>query len=219
MCSVPAQNIPSGGVTCTQWDGFEECIWNGTESGAISCFLNPNMERVCSFPAHPAPARAMLISSENILSISESYFRIHSRGGVVRLSVSGSTNEVISGLRCMEWAAQVHNSSSQVVLGGDGDKLLALDLATGQVLNEYECSGGANVIKASRGYLACGGIDGKIVVRDVHSIKIEHTVEAFNGPVMSIAQKGDLLVCCGLAQRHGQYYVDHYVKVPAYSSP
>jgi hypothetical protein len=29
------------------------------------------------------------------------------------------------------------------------------------------------------------------------------SIEIFNGPLLSLDIKGDILVCCGLAQRHG----------------
>lgn len=65
------------------------------------------------------------------------------------------------------------------------------------------------ITRLKRGRLLyCGTPYGKITLCDPRSNRIEHTFAGCTGAVTDVAEKGDLLVACGLGTRMGQTVVD-----------
>uniref|UniRef100_H2YM51 USP domain-containing protein n=1 Tax=Ciona savignyi TaxID=51511 RepID=H2YM51_CIOSA len=69
--------------------------------------------------------------------------------------------------------------------------------------------------KTSR-YLCCGGFNGKVMLRDPESLKLQHTLDAHSG-ISDFDASGHLLVTCGFSQRPGNepqnWSLDRFVKV------
>jgi WD40 repeat protein len=81
------------------------------------------------------------------------------------------------------------------------------------IILQFPAGQGIAVLRSNGRLVACGGMSGDIVLKDLRTMKAEHTIDAHPGKISSLDLKGDLLVSCGLAPRRGRVYCDSVIKV------
>jgi PAB-dependent poly(A)-specific ribonuclease subunit 2 len=84
--AIPAVN--GEGISCIQFDCYEESLWVGTDAGTIAQFSSPDLTRHCTLPAHghQSPIIDIVSLGGGLVSLSHNRICYHSSGGVPQLS-------------------------------------------------------------------------------------------------------------------------------------
>lgn len=84
--AIPAVN--GEGISCIQFDCYEESLWIGTDAGTIAQFSSPDLTRHCTLPAHghQSPIIDIVSLGGGLVSLSHNRICYHSSGGVPQLS-------------------------------------------------------------------------------------------------------------------------------------
>lgn len=183
--------------------------------------------------------KQLLIQQDTVFSLSSNSFHIHSKGGIPQWSFSHPDfNDqllVFTGVssyyhhhhhhhqkapafspfgNMMNYQSSSSSSMLQkIVLGGTKNTLFSVDLRQGQLADAVDISQGVCVLKPAGRFIASGGVNGELALRDPRSLKLEHSFEVHTGSVSDVEVKGDLLVTCGYANRYNEVFVDSVVKV------
>lgn len=197
--------MPLEAITTVAWDPLEEALWTGTATGRIVSYLmTPTMDKYSSWRAHDdSEVKQLLFNEGGVISLSYGTVRYQSRGGLVHFIITPDLED----LQAMTWA-----SHTQLLVGGNNDRMFVLDLDRGSLVKEIPVSSGVTCLKRSR-LIVCGSKDGQITLRDSRTYRVEHTLRAHAAGVTDIDVKGDLLVSCGLSTRMGQVFFDPFVRV------
>jgi len=206
-------------------DPFDELLWLGHANGRVTSYSYPDGERYSSFRSfdETMDVKQLLIQQDNVMSLSSSSFHVHSKGGIPQWSYSHPDfNDQLlafSGVSTYQkattfsaYGAVNYPSFQRVVLGGTINSLFSVDLKQGQLVDSVDISQGVCVLKPAGRFIASGGINGELALRDPRTLSLEHSFDVHTGSVSDLEVKGDLLVTCGFANRYGEYFVDTVVK-------
>eukprot|EP01125_Pyxidicula_operculata_P005904 TRINITY_DN2064_c0_g1_i1.p1 TRINITY_DN2064_c0_g1~~TRINITY_DN2064_c0_g1_i1.p1 ORF type:complete len:1119 (+),score=226.90 TRINITY_DN2064_c0_g1_i1:55-3411(+) len=213
-------NVLSEPLTCVKYDEYEEMVWTGTVHGRVVSYMleygqMATVDKYTSWSAHydfsrdstrPSEIRDILVDEEGIVSLSPTCIRYSTRGGLVR-STFGFEEEVDLSTMCF-----AQQGSPRLYFGGAFDSMYLFDLYRTSIIQEIPIPCGITKVRRGR-YVSCGTRDGRLILCDSRSNRIEHTLFCHTQSVTDLTIKGDLVVTCGLTTRMRQNIIDLNVKV------
>ncbi|KAH9536486.1 hypothetical protein CY35_16G002500 [Sphagnum magellanicum] len=207
-----AQQRVNDAVSHVVFDPHLELIWTASSTGSLHSYLCPSLEKYTVFGAHSTAVLGLLAAAEGIVSLSSGCVRMHTRGG---LSILNFRDKGFFDMLCCDWErpGAERPGAKRMLIGHTSAKISVLDLSTSCIATTFPAGQGIAVLRSNGRLVACGGMSGDIVLKDLRTMKAEHTIDAHPGKISSLDLKGDLLVSCGLAPRRGRVYCDSVIKV------
>ncbi|XP_027041539.1 PAN2-PAN3 deadenylation complex catalytic subunit PAN2-like isoform X1 [Pocillopora damicornis] len=193
------------GITSVLFDSLEELVWTGNQSGYLTSYFGPELQKYTSFKVHHGEIRHMLVNDHGILSLSSNKLCFSARSGLRIFNLSGSD---LSDMQCMFQKDETH-----LWVAGHQGLMVDVDLRKGVISKTIEVDPGTVVMKQSNRYLCCGDTSGKVRLRDPSSLKSEHVLEAHTGTLSDFDVSGNLLVTCGFCSRMGHLAIDRFLMV------
>uniref|UniRef100_UPI00358EBC1D PAN2-PAN3 deadenylation complex catalytic subunit PAN2 isoform X2 n=1 Tax=Myxine glutinosa TaxID=7769 RepID=UPI00358EBC1D len=194
-------------VTACHFDGQEENLWLGNQTGHVTSYFGLSMDRYSSFQAHATDDIRQIQSLQNgILVLTKNNLRCYSRGGLIMFDCLLAES---CELRCMLLTQQ-----NSLLIAGQQNFVVEWDLVTAQQSQKYEVdSSKINILRESSRCFFCGHANGKVSMHDLRSFKLEHEFEAHSGSLSDFDVHGNLLVTCGYAGRHNRMTCDPFLMV------
>uniref|UniRef100_H2YM50 USP domain-containing protein n=1 Tax=Ciona savignyi TaxID=51511 RepID=H2YM50_CIOSA len=180
--------------------------------GHVTSYYGPTMQKYTSFQIHPQlhPVVEVLTFGDKVLGLTKDRLQCHIKRGIPSFNFK---DPAMTEAQCMAMWKDNH-----VLIGGKNDLLIDLDLKTNSVCNRAQLGGNETtaIFRKTSRYLCCGGFNGKVMLRDPESLKLQHTLDAHSG-ISDFDASGHLLVTCGFSQRPGNepqnWSLDRFVKV------
>uniref|UniRef100_H2YM48 USP domain-containing protein n=1 Tax=Ciona savignyi TaxID=51511 RepID=H2YM48_CIOSA len=182
------------------------------QQGHVTSYYGPTMQKYTSFQIHPQlhPVVEVLTFGDKVLGLTKDRLQCHIKRGIPSFNFK---DPAMTEAQCMAMWKDNH-----VLIGGKNDLLIDLDLKTNSVCNRAQLGGNETtaIFRKTSRYLCCGGFNGKVMLRDPESLKLQHTLDAHSG-ISDFDASGHLLVTCGFSQRPGNepqnWSLDRFVKV------
>ncbi|XP_071845900.1 PAN2-PAN3 deadenylation complex catalytic subunit PAN2-like isoform X2 [Apostichopus japonicus] len=196
-------------VSALYFDPFEELLWMGNQGGHVTSYYGSHLQKYSSFQAHSSQQeiRQLLALDSGIISLARQGLRCNSRQGIKLFDYNGSAMEEMRAMIILK-------DSTRLLAGGQQEKLVEIDLKTGEEKGLYDCGEeGITIMRMSNSYLCRADTTGKIHLCDPSSMEIQHTLEAHSTSVSDFDVHENQLVSCGFSTRHGNYSLDRYLMV------
>nr|XP_026693869.1 PAN2-PAN3 deadenylation complex catalytic subunit PAN2 isoform X1 [Ciona intestinalis] len=212
---LPIDGAPRYGASSVHFDSGNELLWVGNQSGHMTSYYGAAMQKYTSFQIHPQhhPVVEVLSFDDKIVGLTKDRLQCNLKRGI---PVSTFKDPDMSDAHCMVF------HKDHLYIGGKDQHIIDLDLKTNVASNRMELNENETVAifrKTSR-YLCCGGFNGKIMLRDPDSLKLQHTLDGHTGSLSDFDASGHLLITCGYSQRPGSlineplnWSLDRFVKV------
>ncbi|KAL8618043.1 hypothetical protein ACOMHN_021763 [Nucella lapillus] len=177
----------------------QELLWCGNHLGHVSSYYGSQFHRHTAYHASPRgdlqpEVRQLLTIDEGVLALTSSRLRLNRRTGLTTLVVEDSSD--LQNMECMTQTA-----SDKVLLGGQQNKLLEINVQRGQIINKYEVEEPECVIFRHSGKYLCGGHSaGKVTLYDPSTMRKEHVLEP-GGVLSDFDVQRNLIVTCGMSKR------------------
>uniref|UniRef100_A0A8C4NAI4 PAN2-PAN3 deadenylation complex catalytic subunit PAN2 n=1 Tax=Eptatretus burgeri TaxID=7764 RepID=A0A8C4NAI4_EPTBU len=177
-------------VTACHFDGQEENLWLGNQTGHVTSYFGLNMDRYSSFQAHATDDIRQIQSLQNgILVLTKNNLKCYSRGGLIMFDCLLAES---CELHCMLLTQQ-----NSLLIAGEQNFVVEWDLVTAQQSQKYDSF--------------C--LDLQVSLHDLRSFKLEHEFEAHSGSLSDFDVHGNLLVTCGYAGRLNRMTCDRFLMV------
>jgi PAB-dependent poly(A)-specific ribonuclease subunit 2 len=202
--TIPSSNI-SCGLTTVKFDSHEELIWTGNESGYVSSFYGPHMQKYTSFRISMTEmVHQIETTAQGIFALTSTSLRHQIRRGIPKFT---HRSKNLSDALCM-----FSLSPSRMLIAGHQQYLIDLDLET---LTEQQLvdSSGCAIIRHHSRFLCCGDVNGVITLRDPNSLHEEHRLMTHSASLNDFDVQGNYLISCGFSDNHGKLAVDRYLNV------
>jgi len=206
-----SQQVGDGGVgiSALAFDTKEDLLWMGNQSGHVTSYYGPHLQKYTSFQVHNSEGiRSVMSCDMGVLALSQTSLRCQMRRGI---PVFTHTSSSMTEMQCM-----LHYPSmpTSILMGGIQDKLIVLDLEKVKETQTMDTGGSCAVLRQHGRFLGCGDTSGKIQLRDPLNMKVCHTLDTHSGTLSDFDMNGHHLVTCGFARRHGNLQaVDRFLMV------
>ncbi|GLH09815.1 PAN2-PAN3 deadenylation complex catalytic subunit PAN2 [Gryllus bimaculatus] len=195
------------GATTVTFDRQEELVWVGNQGGHVTSYYGPGMQKHTSFRVHNTQEVRQIASlDDSILALTQNSLRCQMRRGIP-LFTHGSDN-MVDMLCLLQIAPDI------VLMGGHQEKIIEFNLNECQETGEHSTSSSGCAILRQHGRFICAGDpSGRIELRALNSLKIEHILDAHSGSLSDFDVHGNTLVTCGFSKRQGGLSVDRFLMV------
>lgn len=197
------------GISSLAFDSMEELLWMGNQTGHVTSYYGPNLQKYTSFQVHNTEGiRSLHTIDRGVLALSQTSLRCQLRRGIPCFT---HTSANMMEMQCM---LQIPQRPHQLLMGGIQDKIISLDLEKVKEIQLLETGGSCAVLRYQGRYVGCGETTGQIVLRDPHNMTVCHTLDTHSGTLSDFDMNGHHLVTCGFARRHGNLQaVDRFLMV------
>ncbi|KAJ3104577.1 poly(A)-specific ribonuclease [Phlyctochytrium planicorne] len=199
--------VDAAPITSLCFDGQEELLWSGTETGRLvsSCVSPMSLDRYTSFKSHRGPVRQILTDETGIFSIGGNSVRHSSRRGLYKWEFKRDLNME---LHCMSFM----HSKSELVIAGQSKYFALMNIIRGTVIREIEVEYDIVLMRKSR-MLACGSTCGRVLLMDPRNLRMEHSIQAHSGTISDMDISGNTLVTCGFSVRGEHMIIEPMIKL------
>lgn len=195
------------GVTALAFDNQEELLWMGNQGGHVTSYYTAEMQKHTSFQVHATDdIRCLHTFDGGVLALTPSALRCQMRRGI---PIFTHSSENMVEMQCL-----LQLSPHTLLLGGHNSKLIEFDLNQCQEVNLLDAGkNGCAILRQHNRFICCGDPSGRIELRDLTTLSLEHTLEAHTGSLSDFDIHGNLLVTCGFSNRQGSLAVDRFLMV------
>lgn len=195
------------GVSTVAFDPYEELLWMGNQGGHITSYYGESMQRYTSFQVHATDiVRQILPIESGILALTPTQLRHQLRRGIPQATYRSEF--------MYDMLTMIELAPNRVVLGGNQENLLELDLATMTEANStFAGENGCAVLRLQKHYLCAGDAYGQIALRDPVSLRVEHILKPHSGSLSDFDIEGNYLISCGFSQGCGTLALDRSLLV------
>ncbi|KAI8820757.1 ubiquitin carboxyl-terminal hydrolase-domain-containing protein [Fimicolochytrium jonesii] len=104
------------------------------------------------------------------------------------------------------------NTTSELLVSTTNRKLMLINLFRGSAIKQMDLDDDVTVMKQSR-IICCGTADGRVVMRDPRSLKVENYILAHSGTITDLDIAGNIVITCGFSSRGGALAPDGMIKM------
>ncbi|USW48021.1 Putative ribonuclease H-like superfamily, exonuclease, RNase T/DNA polymerase III [Septoria linicola] len=209
-----------GRVSTFSFDTSEELLWVGSDSGKITSFFGPDLQKYTSYRAHAsstsrgasgnAPVRQILFCPKGVVSVSSRSVHFSSRRGLTQWHIS--LPDMVD-LCCMTFTSR---AATEVIVAGRQTQLYRIDVERGVVTETIAPSVSVpyTLMRLAGQHICAAAHDGSVHMLDLKTFAIVHSWKAYAGTVNDMDASGDYLLTCGWAQsQHHGLALERLVRV------
>lgn len=165
------------------------------------------MQRYTSFQVHATDiVRQILPIESGILALTPTQLRHQLRRGIPQGTYRSEF--------MYDMLAMIELGANRVILGGNQENLLEIDLATMTESNStFAGENGCAILRLQKHYLCAGDAYGQIALRDPVSLRVEHILKPHSGSLSDFDIEGNYLISCGFSQGHNTLALDRSLMV------
>ncbi|XP_022090828.1 PAB-dependent poly(A)-specific ribonuclease subunit PAN2-like [Acanthaster planci] len=205
--SLMADGADRFGVSAVAFDRQEELFWMGNQGGHMTSYYGPQMQKYTSFQMHPSrEIRQITTFDDGVLGLTSDSLHCHARQG---LRVFDYRGESLQDMQCM-----LIYSGTHLLMGGHQTLLVEFDLMEGREVATYTAQDpGVAIMRHGTNFICCGDTSGKVHLRDLRTLKVEHQLDPHSGTLSDFDVHGNQLVTCGYGERNGGLSLDRFLMV------
>ncbi|TPX36525.1 hypothetical protein SmJEL517_g01378 [Synchytrium microbalum] len=182
------------GITAISSDPSEELIWIGNTQA--------------SFKAHAGAVSQLAVTDYGVFSVGGNTARLTARRGLPQWTVQEENTKKMIAM-CLPTTP----SSNELVVAGEPTTLMLVNIHRGTITRLLDSAGVETKVMRKSRLLCCGTANGKIMLRDPRSYRVEHTIDAHSGSVNDMDVAGYTLMTCGSSERAGAHVREPLVKI------
>uniref|UniRef100_A0A914VMZ4 PAN2-PAN3 deadenylation complex catalytic subunit PAN2 N-terminal domain-containing protein n=1 Tax=Plectus sambesii TaxID=2011161 RepID=A0A914VMZ4_9BILA len=200
-------------VSAVSFDPFEELLWAGHTGGRVVSYYGPALEKYTAFQTVPLNSehmdiRALQAIEPGVLALSSKQLACNRRQGLSHF-VHSSMHFI--DMHCMH---RMPNAPGTLVLGGNQQKMIQLDLETRKEqrllqITQPNCM----LLRSNSKFIFSADTSGSVTLRSLQTLEGVHALQAHQGPISDFDVCGTKLITCGYSPRMGQLSTDRFLRI------